>query len=176
MARCRMTTATVANGRARYAISLNDANAAPAATSPVARHQPMRRSARQAAAATPSTKAADSRYSPPKSTAGLAEPAATSPAPVANGTVAANVDGARSNSGPRVTTLSASSTAATVSTTAAANETSRNGIVIGTPARSPSVYASRSSDFSSIRPSGRKFPSVRYPPIERSVCGTMRNG
>ena len=98
------------------------------------------------------------------------------PPPTANGTVAANVDGACRNNRPRVTTLSANSTATMASTTAPTNETSRNETFTGSPRRSVIVYAARSSDFSSIRPSGRKLPSRRYPVAVSSVCGTIRNG
>jgi hypothetical protein len=88
-------------------------------------------------------------------------PAATNPAPTANGTVAASVDGARRNSRPRATRLSANSTATVVSTIAPRNDTTRSATFAGSPSRSPSEYASRSSDFSSIRPSGRKLPICR---------------
>jgi hypothetical protein len=106
----------------------------------------------------------------------VTEPAAIRPAPTANGTVAASVEGACRNNRPRDVTLSASRTATAHSTIAATNDSSRKVTLTGTPKMSESEYASRSSDSSSIRPSGRKLPSRRKSGNDRMTYGTSDSG
>ena len=92
----------------------------------------------------------------------LVPPAATNPAPTANGTAAQIRDGAWVNSLPRATMLSAKSTATTVRTAADRNDTSRREMLAGRLRKSISRNEARSTAPSTIRPSGRKLPLSKY--------------
>jgi hypothetical protein len=106
----------------------------------------------------------------------LVRPAATRPAPTANGSNATRADGGAENSRPRAVRHSANSTAASVMRTAAANETTRRPMVAGTPSRPVNANAATSSDHSTSRPSGRKLPSARYVGTDSTTDQKSRNG